>query len=257
MEIQRQSATMQKVFLRAGENVRNGNRQGILAEKTSLQQTSCKVTISKEGMQHYRDSLEKMEGSHTINIDELQKYKEKLSKSVPDIMGQMQADFHKRFVGLNSESGEKDCTATDFSRNCLTVYAQMYDEIKRGYADGTREIYIADMESDTGFRRVTEEEELAALDEAMEFHGMVIDGYENYGRKAGIDAREAVERSQAELNNRCYQSQTEKNDGQELKNLQKRLMDSAGAIKNQYTAYAENLNLLVNKVLKENISVMF
>lgn len=45
----------------------------------------------------------------------------------------------------------------------MKAYAELYDEIVRGYEDGTREIYVA---GGDGPRRLTKEEELDALDAA-------------------------------------------------------------------------------------------
>lgn len=143
-------------------------------------------------------------------------FKDILAKSVIELTGQTQSDFHSRFIALNSKSKEEG-GAVDFVENALTVYAQMYDEIKKGYADGTREVWIADKSAENEYRKATEAEEIAVLDKAMEFHAMVVDGYLNYGVQAGLDAQEAMERTRTMLENKEYVArlQREKEEGTE------------------------------------------
>ena len=48
--------------------------------------------------------------------------------------------------------------------NNFQAYVKTYDQIVKGYAEGTREIYVADENSETGFRKMTMEEELNGLE---------------------------------------------------------------------------------------------
>lgn len=50
----------------------------------------------------------------------------------------------------------------------VRAYANLYDEIVQGYQDGTRERYVEDENSETGFRKMTMEEELSRLDRAFQ-----------------------------------------------------------------------------------------
>ena len=47
------------------------------------------------------------------------------------------------------------------------MYGNLYDEIVQGYKDGTVERYVGDENSETGFRKMTLDEELARLDKAF------------------------------------------------------------------------------------------
>lgn len=49
----------------------------------------------------------------------------------------------------------------------IRAYGNLYDEIVQGYKDGTVERYVEDGSSETGFRKMTLEEELADLDKAF------------------------------------------------------------------------------------------
>ena len=52
---------------------------------------------------------------------------------------------------------------TDKANNYVKAYAELYDEIVKGYENGTREIYVAD---ENGPRKLTRDEELSNLDVA-------------------------------------------------------------------------------------------
>lgn len=50
----------------------------------------------------------------------------------------------------------------------VRAYGNLYDEIVQGYRNGTRERYVEDETSETGFRKMTMEEELSGLDKAFQ-----------------------------------------------------------------------------------------
>lgn len=131
------------------------------------------VTISREGLEKLRQNA----APNTMGMEKADQYREILSKAQIDVAGATEADFHHRYTKRNTETGSDDMKEEDFEKNLRSVYADMYDEIRRGYADGTREIYIADGTAEFGYRRVTEEEEIAALDAAFDFHAVYTAGY--------------------------------------------------------------------------------
>lgn len=57
------------------------------------------------------------------------------------------------------------------------AYANLYDEIVQGYENGTRQINVIDENSEQGYRTLTMEEELSALDAAYEKN---VKGFEEY-----------------------------------------------------------------------------
>lgn len=61
----------------------------------------------------------------------------------------------------------------------MRAYGNLYDEIVQGYKDGTIERYVEDTTSETGFRKMTMEEELADLDKA----------FQSVADKAEVDAK--------------------------------------------------------------------
>ncbi len=63
-----------------------------------------------------------------------------------------------------SESGR--LSGRDRLENIAEAYITLYDEIAKGYEEGTRFIVVADNNKQSGYHVLTMEEELAALDEA-------------------------------------------------------------------------------------------
>lgn len=131
------------------------------------------VSISREGMARLNAS----KGESSMEIQKAEEYKSILSKSQIDVSGTIESDFHHRYTKLNGKDNRDDLGAEEFAKNALSTYADMLDEIKGGYAEGTREIYIADSKAEFGYRRATEEEEIAALDAAFDFHASYTDAY--------------------------------------------------------------------------------
>lgn len=68
---------------------------------------------------------------------------------------------------------------SDRAADYVKAYGNIYDEIIQGYKDGTIERYVEDESSETGFRRMTMEEELADLDKA----------FQSAADKAEVDAK--------------------------------------------------------------------
>ena len=63
----------------------------------------------------------------------------------------------------NVDTGKSALNITDKANNYVKAYAELYDEIVKGYENGTREIYVAD---ENGPRKLTKDEELSNLDAA-------------------------------------------------------------------------------------------
>lgn len=255
MRIQGQNNILHNDSMKLNKKMNTGNHQDSPLGVQTFSNESYIVTISDQGAKSYRENLHSLEHYEPQELEDRTEWKDLLSKSVVDITGQIQSDLHSRFTGLNTKTGRDECKAGDFAENLLSVYADMYDEIIRGYADGTREIWVIDETSENGFRKVTEKEELAALDEAMDFQAMVVDGYLNYGREAGRKAREAIERTQADFANQEYREKSYEEKEKGIENMYRELLKSSRAIKQQYSIYADNLPFLVQKAMKENLLI--
>lgn len=114
------------------------------------------VTISKEG----RESL--------LNGDKAVGKKESImqaSKSIGANYGYRLADETGRLKEQRDSGGAY--SLSDRAADYVRAYGNLYDEIVQGYKDGTVERYVEDGSSETGFRKMTLEEELTGLDEAF------------------------------------------------------------------------------------------
>ena len=66
-------------------------------------------------------------------------------------------------ISRRADTGKSVIGVAGRADGYVKAYAELYDEILRGYEDGTREIYVA---GEDGPRKLTKEEELDALDAA-------------------------------------------------------------------------------------------
>ena len=174
----RQISTPNHKFL-FGDTTKAGIEKG----REKIDNQACSVSISREGLYKLKNSS----SHHSVNIEKMQQYKEVLSKAQIDVVGTIESDFHHRYTRLNNEKVSDEleyaAKAEGFAKNLISIYANMYDEIKNGYAEGTREIYIPDADAEFGYRRATEEEEIAALDAAFDFHVLYTDAYLKFVRE--------------------------------------------------------------------------
>lgn len=219
------------------------------------------VEISDEGYSLYRKQLSELDNSLQATNEHKSLDKELLSKAIIDITGLTQSNFHSQFKKLNtqtkkSKENKEDCDSIELDKNCFQVYCGMYDEIKQGYADGTREIWILDESSESGFRKVTEEEELEALDSAFGFYSQVVDAYVNSGMKNRETIADAVNEWQAFNQNKEYVSKQKIEDTDETtKDLRNRLINASNAWKKGYSINGSNLLNLFNQIFKDNFMV--
>ncbi len=157
------------------------------------------LNISSQGKNAFRNHDVTGNSNKVIDVDAL---RENLSKGVMHASDGVRADFHKRLLQKNHSLNQREVNEKGLTKNILSVYASMYDEIKQGYESGTREKRILGGDGSVGneYRLLTEEEEIAALDEAFDFYSYVAEGYINYGIQAGKDVRQAIERTWGEQN---------------------------------------------------------
>lgn len=133
-----------------------------LKANTPKQDDAVNVSISKEGIERLRDSMmdnaKKSLGNTGVILTD---YRSMISSKLPSTYGEQKENGEYQRIYQN---------VSDKADSLLKAYAESYDEIQRGYADGTREAYIADDSSETGYRKLTKEEEIAELDKAYKQH---------------------------------------------------------------------------------------
>ena len=136
------------------------------------------VTISQEGMESLQN------GGRAKTYEGVVKQKEVIrqtSKSIQAGYGYRLSEEAGKLKG--QREGGTAYSLSDRAADYVRAYGNLYDEIVQGYKDGTMERYVEDESSETGFRKMTMEEELAGLDKAF---GKMADG-------AGIEEKIAGE----------------------------------------------------------------
>lgn len=126
------------------------------------------VTISKEGIESLKNSGKAVRQKESIM---------QASKSIGANYGYRLAEEAGKLKGQR-ESGAA-YSLSDRAADYVRAYGNLYDEIVQGYKDGTIERYVEDTTSETGFRKMTMEEELADLDKA----------FQSVADKAEVDAK--------------------------------------------------------------------
>lgn len=234
-------------------------------QKKINNQHAYSVSISREG-------LEKLNQNKQVSVmgaERADKYRSILSKSQIDVTGTIEAEFHRRYTMLNSElkkDKNDNLNPEELGKNALFAYSQMYDEIKKGYAQGTREIYIADSKSEFGYRRATEEEELEALDATFDFHASYTEAYVKFldedkdGMLKGIqNTRNLWEAAKEKRNHKKDDSDSNLNkvSNQGIKNeetsinLAEQMKKSRNLVKMQYNQFSMSITNLVKSVYAE------
>lgn len=155
MKIQANTTTFQ---FSGHERIAQSN-QTIKESVPKLYEQPVKVSISKEGYENYRNSI-----SGGRSYDDVIKQKEDL-KAV-----NLSADLNYSFKFVIAESGGSRAPVSMQERlnGFAETYMSLYDEIVQGYENGTRKINVADIGSKEGYRTLTMEEEISALDKAYE-----------------------------------------------------------------------------------------
>lgn len=136
---------------------------------SKLAERPVSVSISKEGYESYRNSIQ--DNGKALSYDQVAEQR----KMLADVKMDSDTDFGYRLSLEANQLNEKDKTSANggFSwqarvENYAEAYANLYDEIVQGYTDGTRKINIMDENSELGYRTLTMEEELSALDAVYE-----------------------------------------------------------------------------------------
>lgn len=196
------------------------------------QDTAVDVKISKEGFQSYHNSIMTAEQGKLGNSGViLTDYRSMIGSKLPSTYGE------------KDENGEYERiyqSISDKADSLLKAYAEVYDEIQRGYQDGTRETYIEDKDSETGYRKLTKDEELAELEKAYEDH---VNWFASKNNKNIITALEAhTKKVQALSSGRAkfageasQELEKRKAELDQLpENLGRTMMDAANIFKVQY-----------------------
>ncbi len=214
-----------------------------------VEKKPLKVNISKEGLEAYKQMFQKNNQESSIKIVYgYQAPKEPVAygkDGCPD--KENFVDKVNYFTGKNLSQDyffKPYVSMKDKESMLLEAYGRAYDEIVRGYENGTREMYIVDMNVEGNYRKATMEEELGYLRKSFEGEA---DMLERYGLKWSCDTRRAFaedadndviygtmslgEAAKAKL---FYERMKEE---EKLTDIKKRLVDAANLFVSQYKQF--------------------
>ncbi len=130
---------------------------------------TVKLSISQEGIESYRKKFHES-GLQTEDGKVIEKKQDFIKQAKNSIF----ANYYENELAkkANTLKEQREHTNTYSLSNkvedYVKAYANLYDEIVQGYKNGTRERYVEDENSNTGFRKMTMEEELNSLDKAFQ-----------------------------------------------------------------------------------------
>lgn len=147
---------------------------------------AVKLSISDEAMESYRSLLQQ---NRQESYDDMLKQRELLkSEKIRDI--DYSYEISKKATDMNKEAANAEGRTLSFeekTKNYATAYANLRNEIIKGYESGRREIYVAD---ENGTRKLTRDEELGNLDAAYK---ITLDEFTTR-EKTNVHAREIIGR---------------------------------------------------------------
>ena len=232
---------------------KNKNQKIMMQPKTNrITENPVKVSISNEGLERSSSLQQNKEETY----ESMMQRREMLKKTRVMSYGY---DLSMKAVELNdaaSENGAKTLSVTDRANGYISAYASMYDEIVKGYENGTREIYVED---EFGMHRLTKEEELKALEEAYKRE---VDDFVTM-EKANEQAYAIVSQEMikiASVSARSGVAVSEANDSKAMEqhkvpeNLNGKMLSAADIFKQNYAAFNPDTDSLSQVLSRVKIS---
>ncbi len=232
---------------------KNKNQKNMMQPKMNrITESPVKVSISNEGLERSSSLQQNKEETY----ESMMQRREMLKKTRVMSYGY---DLSMKAVELNdaaSENGAKTLSVTDRANGYISAYASMYDEIVRGYENGTREIYVED---EFGMHRLTKEEELKALEEAYKRE---VDDFVTM-EKANEQAYAIVSQEMikiASVSARSGVAVSEANDSKAMEqhkvpeNLNGKMLSAADIFKQNYAAFNPDTDSLSQVLSRVKIS---
>ncbi len=181
------------------QNVKAGGQQE--KEKAAPQpkaDNAVKVSISQEGIESYRKQLRES-GMGGANGKVIAKGdKDSIIRQAKQATNALLANNYSNELAKETEklkgqrTGGSSYSLSNRAEDSVRAYGNLYDEIVQGYQNGTRERYVEDETSETGYRKMTMEEELDGLDKAFqraadgtEIKEMIMSEFKRLSSKAG------------------------------------------------------------------------
>ncbi len=152
------------------QNVKAGGRQENVVPQPKAGD-AVKVSISQEGIENYRKQLRES-GLGEANGKVIAKgEKDAVTKRAKQATSALSANDYGSELAKETEklkgqrTDSSSYSLSNRAEDSVRAYGNLYDEIVQGYQNGTRERYVKD---ETGYRKLTMEEELDGLDKALQ-----------------------------------------------------------------------------------------
>ena len=228
----------------------NKNQKNMMQPKMNrITESPVKVSISNEGLERSSSLQQNKEETY----ESMMQRREMLKKTRVMSYGY---DLSMKAVELNeaaSENGTKALSVADRANGYISAYASMYDEIVRGYENGTREIYVED---EFGMHRLTKEEELKALEEAYKREVDDFVAMEKANEQAYAIVTEAVKKiASIKSGSGASVSETDNSKAMEQhkvpENLNGKMLSAADIFKQNYAAFnpdTDSLSQILSRV---------
>lgn len=134
---------------------------------------AVKISISQEGMKSYRKKLHESgrneSGKVVVKAD-----KDSMIRRAKQAANALGANHYGNELAKETEALKEQrksggtYSLSNKAEDYVRAYGNLYDEIVQGCQNGTRERYVEDDASETGYRKMTMEEELNELDKAFQ-----------------------------------------------------------------------------------------
>ncbi|PXV93800.1 hypothetical protein C8E03_102575 [Lachnotalea glycerini] len=256
MKVQANGATSTLIWNQFSQNVEN-NKQEVWKQE-DLDGNPVQVTITKEGLDSLRNSVDEIEGEQTY--EDFDKMKDIWSKLEINLYAKYNNEMISSHSKSKSQSDDGSIKSNIYNSvyNSLDYYGNKYDEIVKGYENGTREIWVTDQNSELGYRKLTKEEDLDALDKVYERNAefqATSALLEPIAKKAKIYTMQQL----ADV--RGYKmSKADTVEEEPIENLYERMMESRNAFKIGYSAFStqdkvqQNISALVNQIFSSHFT---
>lgn len=209
----------------------------------------AEVSFTNEGVEYYRKKAAELSGGINNNYEK-PFFPENIHNG--GVFNGIENALIERINGSrNTANGyAMSRSASGAGSDLLSAYASLYDEIMKGYEDGTREYWV--LEQGGVFRKVTKEEELEALYKAFEKHAEFIARSSEVSEGASKAMEAAYRRIEAQRNRggaKHHIGVSADKEPIDAKQLYDSLMNAVNAIHSQYINYAGDLDGLMSNVL--------
>ena len=151
------------------------------------------VTISKESRDSYRKQVQEI-GTQKMTYEDIIKTR----NSIKEASKSIQVDYDYQLAKEASAFKEQRSgtySVSNRAEDYVKAYGNLYDQIVKGYQDGTIERYVEDKNSETGYRKMTMEEELSKLDEAYQKASDLADIFAENAKKAAPKINSSIANS--------------------------------------------------------------